>query len=615
MINKIIISTAVIVCIIIGSVCIPLILKNISDVEKDLAKASLQRIHDRSVSLINSEIIALNNYLTLVSEGLTEVYNLNGTLDNFQRIADAPFKLTSLGLIRITYFRIITTENQLNQHVDYGMKLYNVSNFLPYNLVNGSAVTIAPGTETYPMLLLLIASPKGTSPGLPKFGSFNAESVGGQETIFISQMNDTEFSVGRIIRRVRVDGSLNVIIPVSNKNKDWISVAQFDVSNFLDETLGSVDNAIIEISDSNIFYTSKSKTSLEKSNHAKTTLISFKLRSWTVTTTLSVAHQQSFQTESSMIIVIILVCLLILIIGATVAGLYTAKVVADRNLYQQIQVIHNSHNIAVHEIRGIMNTISVIYQLRSDQSEMTDEDSKTVRSGINNCIHILSNLLDYEKLLHGTYVPMIDVIDIEKTIKDIIDKYNFVNITLTYQRNMPLLKLDQSKLLELIHNGLNNATKHTSNHMVMVRIQRINSNLFIEIINDYNEIPSDFSSNDLFIPFFIRESSDKKIWHNTIKTLQCDQNWYEQISPYMGHSELDTVVKKQTTNIDGKKWNVKSTGLGLSISRLLAKALRGECGLDIDTQSKRATYWIVLPCEAVSAPSNTDLDLDLEVLS
>lgn len=568
------------ICI-LGAICIPFITNKVKDSENDLAQSLLNQHHQNIVDTINSNIMSLNNYFMMGASGMTELYKLNAQLDNFQEVAQHSQLLLRFNIIRIFYFRIITNETELQNHIIFGKTLYNVSEFRPYDLVNGKVQYILPGDEIYPMSLMLLAI--GTSPGLITIGSFNSVSI--------SQGDNGDYSVSNII--TRVDGSNNILF--SNKYLSWISVVHLDLDDFLNKTLQNIvgeTSAIIEISDDKgIFYKS---SDAEKSDMSTIDIIEFKLRKWTVKTTLTQSQRNKFNKTST---IITIVCSFILI------AVFSCVATDARNkhkYYKQLQVIHNSNNIVIHEVRNIVNSIYVIFQLK-EYSRIDKTDLGIIQSGVNNIINLLSNVLDYEKLLYGTYVPRRQAVNIVDSLRHFIDKYPFMNIDLTYTgTEQKCYNIDYEKLQGLVLNGLNNSIKFSKDNYILVRFQRIDNNILIEVINWFDNIDFNYDPDSIFTPFFITETDDKSIWKSTIKLLKCDELIKNMVSPYFNTTNLDTVVSHPAVGTKVDTYNINSTGLGLSISRLIAKSLNGECGLDINKEDQFARYWFILPVYDIS---------------
>lgn len=580
------------ICI-LGAICIPFITNKVKDSENDLAQSLLNQHHQNIVDTINSNIMSLNNYLIMGASGMTELYKLNAQLNNFQEVAQHSQLLLRFNIIRIFYFRIITNETELQNHIIFGKTLYNVSEFRPYDMIDGKIQYILPGDEIYPMLLMLFSI--GTSPELSAVGSINAGPI--------YQMDDGDYSISNVI--TRVDGSNNIIF--RNKFLSWISFILFDLDDFLNKTFAKAQeniteetSTIIEISDDDgIFYKS---SNARKSDMSTIDIIEFKLRKWTVKTTLTQSQRNKFNKTST---IITIVCSFILIaVFSCVVSILATYARNKRKYYKQLQVIHNSNNIVIHEVRNIINSIYVIFQLK-EYSRIDRTDLGIIQSGINNIINLLSNVLDYEKLLYGTYVPRLQAVNIVDSLRHFIDKYPFMDIDLTYNGGKLCYNMDYDKLQGLVLNGLNNSIKFSKDNYILVRFQRIDNNILIEVINWFDNIESNYDPDSIFTPFFITETDDKSIWKSTIKLLKCDELIKNMVSPYFNTTNLDTVVNHPAiaTKVDA---HINSTGLGLSISRLIAKSLNGECGLDLNKEEKFARYWFILPAYDISCTDFTD---------
>jgi len=267
---------------------------------------------------------------------------------------------------------------------------------------------------------------------------------------------------------------VNTIIALSNKYKSWISAAQFGLDTFLQSILQPVittDTAIIEIGDdSETFFTSD--TQLEPSELFRTDTISFKFRDWSIKTTLSAKQQRQYNTNSSLIVTVVLSCILVIIFIVVVMLTYVVKIQAANENHYLTEMIHNSHNIVIHEIRNILNSVYMLFQLKELGKRITDKDIDIARTGVDNIIDLLSNILDYQKLLQGSYVPDIVKVKPVEILKDIIGKYPFINIDLECSGDIgACIDIDKLKFTELIQNGINNSVKFASGNSIIIRIQ------------------------------------------------------------------------------------------------------------------------------------------------
>lgn len=175
--------------------------------------------------------------------------------------------------------------------------------------------------------------------------------------------------------------------------------------------------------------------------------------------------------------------------------------------YKQIKAVHNSNNIVIHEIRNIINSIYVIFQLK-DYLEITHGDIDLIKQSINNIINLLSRVLDYEKLMYGTYVPKLQNINIIDKLNQFINKYQFANIDLTYTDSLEkYYNLDENKLQGLVFNGLNNSIKFCKDNYVLVRCQPVdNKYILIEIINWFENVDPDIDPETVFKPFYLNKN-------------------------------------------------------------------------------------------------------------
>lgn len=609
--NIAVVTVVIVICTLLGGIGIPYLVDNVESAEEDLIKSALADIHNGVLTKISSNITALNTYLSIVLDGMSELHELSAELQRYQILADDPLLYSGFNIIRITYFQVVFNEEEMYAHIEDGKRLYNVSSFQPYNLVSGSAIPINVTTATYPLMLLLVATPFGSSPGLPRFGSFNAISVSPIEGPAIARFNDTEYSMSEIFRSVRVDGTVNTIIALSTRFRSWMAAAQFELDNFLRKTLVTEiasGHAVIEVADAEgvFFRSAEEKTS----GHVIQDTIQFRFRNWMVTTHMTQDYADSFRSESSQIIRITTVCIIVVIFVTAIAILYGAsmsvraqrfKLEAESN--SRIQAIHNSYNVAIHEIRNIINCVHVVSTMVTPQS-IQEDDITMIKTGMNNVINLLSNILDYEKLLHGRYIAKPERVNVVNLLSGFLQRYPFVTVDYSYDNSIfeqPHMDLDKDKLQALIQNGMNNGCKFSEDKRISVRLHRLPAVgkewMLVEIINSYS--PDDvFDTSDIFIPFFIRDAPDQHIWRETLNKLEQDNGLFAMASSRFSVENLENSTQFEQRADYEQSFTIRSTGLGLSISRLISKALSGECGLVLDNDAHVARYWFILPLDA-----------------
>lgn len=630
--NIYIISIMLIIIVLIGSIGIPAITNNIRDTENELIMIELNTKSASVLTKIESNISALGNYQSNTMRGMEEIYQFSEetniyNISKFQNLAKEPSELSGFNITRTNYFRIINTPYELDAHIEFGKKLYNVSSFEPYNLINGSAVPIT--NATFPLVLLLVIDPFGSSPGLPTFGSFNAISVGGNETVSITQFSNRESSMSEVLRILRVDGSFNTIITFNTKLNSMMTTSQFNVNNFLSGTLKTnieSNDIIIEIADEEgIFYSAN--TNITRSDIKTISVIEFAFRNWTVTITASESFKNNYVTNAAFIIEIVLSLVLILIFILIIGIVNYMTINAKNQLLahkiesmKKMEVIQKSNNIIIHELRNVLQSTHMIIFMK-DKDTITEEEFMIVKFGISKIVEIVSKVLDYQQLLSISYIPRYEYISIIDIIDNTIKQYPFINIRLIYSDDIPdMCQIDRLKFQELVHNGLNNSSKYSFNKNITVRCQTVKNvkdsnnatvdGILVEILNKGGTVNN--FDNDLFIPFFMKNNDgeyDNDLWGDTIEILSLNYIVQDSLSPYFGISELSNIKEYIKENeYDNIDFNTPSSGLGLSIARLITRAFKGECGLMYDEKTNMVRYWFFLPYVNID---DTDEHIDI----
>lgn len=600
------------VCIIIlavlGGVGIKYIIDYVSQQEDNIISEKFNQRSSLIINKLNSNITAFGNYLASANLGIEQLYldglSPNMSLNQFQRIAGEPDDVIKFNTTRIIYSRIINDSNELNIFLAIASKLYNKTNIQPYENLNGTATRL-PNNFTYPLLLELIAHPFGSVPGLPKFGVLNVLTVNGFNTTELRksiEFPNRQISVSNVNIVTRVDGIIEKNFLFSTLIKPWYVFSSLDPDNFLSTILSDNDDEFINIKimdeKTTLFETANQN---DLSNRIIIHKIKFPFRDWTIIITATNSFSDNNKTTSKVFILAVAISLVVItLLGIALIGefgVYQTRVTEAKNeMTQKTESIHQSNRIVLHEIRNLTNIIFGIFNIRKNK-QLINNDFDVVKNTICSILKLTTNIIDFEQLLFNKYTPKQDNIDIIHLINDIIQQCNIVNIELNYPDFNTIIIGDCDKLQELILNGLSNATKHTEDRFIKIKIQPINDGLLLcEITNHVNTLPTvDFES--CFIPFFMKGEDSRHIWGYTIDTLlTLNKDMYEKASKYIFNDEPLFNTTRYVSTQDAELYIHKksSSGLGLAISRLIAKALGGECGVEYDKSKLTVKFWFVV---------------------
>lgn len=549
---------------------------------------------------IVSNFTALGNYLFLDSLGVDSIYR-DVNLKQLETIGSGPTLVSGFSILRILHAKIIYNSTEKDEIIEIGKKIYNISQFQPFNLVNGSGQPIPP-TE-YPRIQLLFTFPHGATPSLPALGSINLASVTTpQEVSDILSMNN-EFSVSKIRRILRVDGTLNTVISVDFVGNGWFITALFSPTEFLNNLVPDVSTNDIQVKVSDlegIFY-NNSQEQLELSSIRTSESIPFKFRNWTiefVATKKFVDDRKSdFQTTilSIGIPLVVLICLSIWLLYAGFKILMRNRlVIKELEGKKNVEIVKSSIQLVLHEVRTIINYAYMIFDIK-EINQVTNNDLITIKGTIEDVNSMTTNILDFEKIMSGKYIPSDENTNLVEEIDSIIKKCTIFNITFTYT-DIGIVNIDKGKFMNIFTNGFNNAIKHSKHSFILIRLQKQNDNIIVEIINQEETFPISDIEN-LFIPYFIYEAKDQKIWDDTKNNLlKLDKVKYDEIKKYLSIEEFKNNKFYHKSSEAQSIQN--SSGIGLAISRMIAKTLGGECGMTYEDHLVR--FWFTIKNNPIS---------------
>lgn len=596
---------------VLGGVGIKYLVKLVDNQQNNNTQLKFNQFSDDIMSHIKTNLTAFSNYLTTSAQGINQLYNngltSNITQNDFQRVCKVPELIIGFKLTRVFYARIINSSDELSFFVPTLQKIYNNSNFLPYNNFNGTPITIPLNTTNFPLLLAFVTHPIGSIPGLLKIGSVNflgASGVNVTETLGLINSLDRVIRVSKIITTIRIDGVAETHISMSTNLYPWIGYATLNANDFLqtimDEYKDIGIDVLITADENDTIYKIVNQT--EKLSSLQTIKsINFQYRTWKVMFTATQTFVDNNSTNASKIILALAItALVVIVLGILIVGEFAISVEKQNMIKKEldssrkIEAVHQSNRLVLHEIRNLSNAGFSLFKLRK-ANQITVTDFTITKDTFERVIGLTTNILDFEQLLSENYVPKQDTIDVHETIKSCFTKYIGVTIEISHKNVDQIIIIDNAKLQELIINGLSNAVKFAKDNFVRIKVQNLeHSRLLIEIINWFDQ-DININFEERFIPFFMKGDDNELIWSKTINNLlTINKNIYGDIQTCFSDESFENktiISKSEDTNIYE---NIKSSGLGLSIARLIAKALGGECGVDYDNNKKMVRFWCLV---------------------
>lgn len=217
-----------------------------------------------------------------------------------------------------------------------------------------------------------------------------------------------------------------------------------------------------------------------------------------------------------------------------------------------------------HEIRTPLNAIVGFSELLSqvEEKEEKEEYLDIIRNSNALLLQLIGDILDLSKIEAGTLEFSFSDHDLNSIMEELEQTSRMkitnseVEVACTDRLPGCMIHTDRGRLLQVLHNFINNAAKFTRQG---------------------------------HIHFGYRKQSDGR-WYFYVEDTGCG------ISADKADSVFERFVK-----LDAK---VKGTGLGLAISRSIVERLGGEIGV-CSVEGKGSTFWFVLPSESImtSAPT------------
>ena len=260
-------------------------------------------------------------------------------------------------------------------------------------------------------------------------------------------------------------------------------------------------------------------------------------------------------------------------IGVTLraSGLYTdLKTRTDElrktnfKLRQADRVKDEFISITSHELKTPMSIIkSYLWMMQSGKGgKVTKKQSEYIdkaMQGADRMISLISDILNISRMEQGRLEFTFEYIDLAKLITSIMDEFKFkisekgLELNLELNKNLPPIYSDKNKVIEIIMNLVNNATKYTDNGSITIKLEMVTANFVRFSVTDTGRGISKDESNMLF------------------KKFQRLDNSYETVAKAGG------------------------TGLGLYIVKMYIGNLGGSIGVESEGLGKGSTFWITLP--------------------
>lgn len=236
-----------------------------------------------------------------------------------------------------------------------------------------------------------------------------------------------------------------------------------------------------------------------------------------------------------------------------------------------------------HELRNPLNIIiNCVRVVRDDLCDDREEELEFLKRADDTAIHLLgiiNDLLDISKIEAGKLSVSLEVIDLQKIVKDVINiqsvnvqqKGLHLNIP---QMNEPLMvNADPAKLKQVLINIIGNATKFTDEGSITITVETAQTDHGSQVIVQVKDTGVGIDpahQQKLFRPFVMVESSN-------------------------------------TRKFGG-------TGLGLAISRNLIELMKGSITLESAGINQGTTVTITLPLIDTSSLSDSEEQGSLETL-
>lgn len=619
--NLPILGLGYIICALLGGFGIPPLLNIINDAQNDLITTNVQSVNNQLVFEISSNISALNNYLSTVGDAFDTYYGLNISIDPYQVAAAQPVLNSAFDISVISTGKILNSLVERIEFENKGKLLYNVSSFQIYNLINRQPhyIPYNYSFETRPLTGLFIQHPQGNAPGLPELGSANFETVFIDDIDILLNLENKKFLMSSLITILGVDQMTASFIILQHKHQNWLITAQFEPFLFLNIITNDVvvhKYFYYEISDGNLFQYASNTNKPQLSQFKNSQTVNFINNQWRV----NLWATETFVDENTDISsdVILIASILILVLFALLFTLIIVTVnifnVQNETLLQhehnqKINMVHQSNNIMLHEVKNIAGTANAVLQFKTHKT-LTVSNFQVINQAVKHICEIITNILDYEKLLSDDYEMEIEDVNIVEYTKHIITSYESINVILCTDLKNVHLCIDKLKFYEILMNVLNNVAKHaTLDSNIYFNLQLVETDyVYVEIINEYIcENNTEMIMDDIFVPFFMK--TNEKLWNHTLDFLKTNNTTFirDDFDTYCLKNTFSHHIIHRAKNKENV-FHLKSSKLGLSICKLISKALGGDCGVySFQEDGKhKVKFW----CAIKHVPStNSDLNV------
>lgn len=240
-------------------------------------------------------------------------------------------------------------------------------------------------------------------------------------------------------------------------------------------------------------------------------------------------------------------------------SLFEAKEQAERSNMLKSAFLANMS----HEIRTPLNAIVGFSELLAQTEE--EEEKKEYLSIIQNnnalLLQLIGDILDLSKIEAGTLEFTFANHDLNMLMEELEQTSRMkitnpaVEVVCTYKEPGCIIYTDRGRLLQVLHNFINNAAKFTQQG---------------------------------HIHFGYRKHPDGR-WYFYVEDTGCG----------ISSDKLDNVFER-FIKLDAK---VKGTGLGLAISKSIIERLGGEIGV-YSAEGQGSTFWFLLPSECITRSAN-----------
>ena len=227
----------------IGGIGIPRLIEELEYTKNGIIQTEFERLQQETIFSIQTNLTSLASNLNTAIVGLnqleTNVLDLPySSLDQFQNLTATPIDNSGFDILRVLYFRKVETLSDRVDHEELGKKLYGIPSFPSFDLMAGAPTSTPP--DELPLILLLVATPRGITPSLPAIGSLNGVSLlSSKERDHILNLQNGEFAVSEIRRVQRVDETVNVAITLDYYHQGWYGSVAFNPAEFLNTTIGN----------------------------------------------------------------------------------------------------------------------------------------------------------------------------------------------------------------------------------------------------------------------------------------------------------------------------------------------------------------------------------------